>query len=106
MPLRTLTVSGKLKPVSFIIPCTSKQSFLGDFQCPDLSQGLLTYVTCVPMHLQGRLTLLMGPPRSGKSLFMQMLAGKASCWLCTSCMHLHMPYRQFKGAHVGPYTGA
>ena len=29
------------------------------------------------MFAQGRLTLLMGPPRSGKSLFMQMLGGKA-----------------------------
>ena len=44
-----------------------------------------------PMRLQGRLTLLMGPPRSGKSLFMQMLAGEASCLPRTSCMHLDRP---------------
>ena len=31
----------------------------------------------VQCAMQGRLTLLMGPPRSGKSLFMHMLAGKA-----------------------------
>ncbi len=28
--------------------------------------------------VQGRLTLLMGPPRSGKSLFMHLLAGAAA----------------------------
>lgn len=32
------------------------------------------YHSCC-LCLQGRLTLLMGPPRSGKSLFMQMLGG-------------------------------
>lgn len=41
----------------------------------------------VQCAMQGRLTLLMGPPRSGKSLFMLMLAGKAP--------HTH-PYLQYK----------
>ena len=92
MPLRTLTVSGKLKPVSFIIPCICKQVL-----CPSwclllhcaVTRRLSTCVIFVPMLFQGRLTLLMGPPRSGKSLFMQMLAGEANCLLCTSCLHHH-----------------
>lgn len=39
----------------------------GEFPLRICTEGVL--------GVQGRLTLLMGPPRSGKSLFMHMLAG-------------------------------
>ena len=92
MPLRTLTVSGKLKPVSFIIPCICKQVSCQSWWLllhSTVTRWLSTCIISVLMLFQGRLTLLMGPPRSGKSLFMQMLAGEANCLLCTSCVHRH-----------------
>lgn len=92
MPLRTLTVSGKLKPVSFIIPCICKQVSCQSWWLllhSTVTRWLSTCIISVLMLFQGRLTLLMGPPRSGKSLFMQMLAGEANCLLCSSCVHRH-----------------
>jgi ABC-type multidrug transport system ATPase subunit len=32
--------------------------------------------TCTSLYVQGRLTLLLGPPSSGKSTFLKVLAGR------------------------------